>query len=271
MLSLLRRIKNKVRVLFINQEKLDNERENEFINNRGFTVVKDAIEFKYIAVEQNVIGIRKNTSDFLVFKQVFIDKEYDPVLSYFRNNQATPQFVIDAGANIGLTTIFIKNNFPDAKVVCIEPDKSNFSMLENNLANFIQNQSVFLENAGLMGRLNLNLGIGESFRGGGAWAKQTIISDQESDIKSTTIPELLDKYGELKIDLLKIDIEGAETFLLENETDLSFLERTKVIAIEIHDEYDCRAGIYALLRHHGFMLMDIAETTIAINKLHLND
>ena len=45
-----------------------------------------------------------------------------------------PRVVVDAGANIGLSTVFFANKFPQAKIVAIEPEPSNFAMLRDNVA-----------------------------------------------------------------------------------------------------------------------------------------
>lgn len=206
-----------------------------------------------------------DSSDLSVLKQVLIQKEYASVLSFFKTNDIPLQTVVDAGANIGLTSIFFKSVYPDVKIVCIEPDINNFEMLKSNLS-FFNKDTILLFKAGLMGKENVSLTIGTEFRGGMDWAKQTIVSTEESLLKSITIPQIMKQLEVDIIDLLKIDIEGAETFLLEPTTDTHFLENTKCIAIEIHDEYNCRTQIYDLLKSKGFLLLEDGETTIALNK-----
>jgi len=76
---------------------------------------------------QHPINLRKNTSDLPTFLQVFIDREY-------KINFDNPKVIFDCGANIGLFAIQIKNEFPDAQVICVEPDPENFNQLQKNLA-----------------------------------------------------------------------------------------------------------------------------------------
>ena len=77
------------------------------------------------------ISLRKNEkSDLEVFKQVFIEKQYMPY--QYKN----PKIIIDAGGNVGLFSVLMKNNFPDAKFITIEPDYDNFLMAEKNLKNY---------------------------------------------------------------------------------------------------------------------------------------
>ena len=258
MLSLLRKIKS---LFFANTDSLA-------FHHHGVTFGTVDSEMTHFAYKSHPLVYRNNvsSSDFNVIKQIFVNEEYKSVLSYFLNNSVEPKFIIDAGANIGFTSVYIKDVYKNAQIACIEPDENNFTLLTINLSPFIEDKSITLYKAGLLGKSGLNLSIGEDFRGGSDWAKQTVISNENSDLKSITIQDILKIQNYSFIDLLKIDIEGAETFLLEAETDLNFLEKTKVIAIEIHDEYNCREGIYDLLRKYEFILIEDNETTIAINK-----
>lgn len=88
---------------------------------------------------QYPILLRKHTSDFPTFLQVFVDREY-------KINFNNPKFVLDCGANIGLFAIHIKNEFPEAKIICVEPDPENFDALRKNLSQY---KDVFFENSGI--------------------------------------------------------------------------------------------------------------------------
>ncbi len=72
--------------------------------------------------------MRLNTSDFPTFDQVFIQQEYDFDIS------RAPKVIVDAGANIGLASIYFANKYPDAKIIAIEPEQSNFKLLEMNVS-----------------------------------------------------------------------------------------------------------------------------------------
>jgi FkbM family methyltransferase len=262
MLSLLRKIKS---IVFNNT----NSRTINHPDLKMGLVNGDITNFTY----KNLSLVYRNvetSSDLNVIKQIFIDEEYNTVLSYFLTNKIEPKFIIDAGANIGLTSVYIKAYFPNTRIACIEPDYNNFKLLNKNLSSFIDDKSIAIYKAGLMGRGGINLHIGEDFRGGSDWAKQTFISNEDSELKSITIQDIINDQKFPIIDLLKIDIEGGETFLLEDETDLSFLDKTKAIAIEIHDEYDCRIQIYSTLKKYNYFLLETGETTLAINKTYIN-
>jgi hypothetical protein len=75
---------------------------------------------------KETIFLRKDTSDVAIFEQVFLRGDYDLDFKFH------PQTVVDAGAHIGLFSILMKNRFPAAKIVCIEPDKNNYEALNKS-------------------------------------------------------------------------------------------------------------------------------------------
>ncbi len=67
--------------------------------------------------------------------------------------------------------------------------------------------------------------------------------------------------------LFKIDIEGGEKYLFEDEKQVrDFLSKTRFIAIEIHDEYDIRDKINGCLKDSGFEYFTTGDLTIGRNK-----
>jgi hypothetical protein len=71
------------------------------------------------------VFIRPGTTDQSVYQQIFESKDYD-----FELND--PKFIIDAGAHIGLSSIFFANKYPSSTIIAIEPEPSNFTMLCKN-------------------------------------------------------------------------------------------------------------------------------------------
>jgi FkbM family methyltransferase len=86
---------------------------------------------------------RPQTSDEAIFKQVFIDQQYNPqrlrrapeLVAFLERRRATGRrpLVIDAGANIGASALYFAYNLPDALIVAIEPDPDNFKLLSKNV------------------------------------------------------------------------------------------------------------------------------------------
>lgn len=72
--------------------------------------------------------LRFPSSDPDTFEQIFVSNEYDFLV------ETQPQIIVDAGANIGLASIYFANNYPEAKIIAIEPEQSNFELLKKNVA-----------------------------------------------------------------------------------------------------------------------------------------
>ena len=73
------------------------------------------------------------------------------------------------------------------------------------------------------------------------------------------------------IDVLKIDIEGSEKQLfMDTDAASEFLCKTKYIAIEIHDELDCREQINAVLTTNQFDYFLQDGLTIGVNRKLVN-
>ncbi|MGF1643403.1 MAG: FkbM family methyltransferase [Thiotrichales bacterium] len=62
-----------------------------------------------------------------MFSDVLLDREYDLPLS------PPAKFIVDAGANVGYTSLFMATRHPAAKIVSIEPEESNFLQLQQNV------------------------------------------------------------------------------------------------------------------------------------------
>ncbi len=169
------------------------------------------------------ITLRKNTSDKAVFDQIFLHDEYALEFSY------TPKTIIDAGANIGLFTILMKNKFPGATMIAIEPDAENMDLLKKNCKDYSDVNPVL---AGILSEdCNLKL-IDEEERG-----KSGIMvtrGNEADSIKGISIDSIMTTFNIEKIDILKIDIECSEKELFLKNYE-NWLPKTKMIVIELHD------------------------------------
>jgi len=170
------------------------------------------------------IYLRKNTTDIKLFYDIYIRKEYST------NYQPNPLTIIDLGANIGLASVYFKNLFPNAKIIAVEPEKSNFDMLVMNTQNY---GSIHCINKAVWNRAT-NLIIED--HGHGNWGFMVSESDisNEHSVQSISVDGLLDEFNIDQIDILKIDIEGSEKELFEKNYE-KWLPRTKMIIVELHD------------------------------------
>ena len=73
---------------------------------------------KKLAGIEHPIYIRIGTTDLFVLKQVFVEQHYDSPLP------KTPNTIVDAASNIGLSAVYFANRYPGVTVVAIEPEDS---------------------------------------------------------------------------------------------------------------------------------------------------
>ncbi|HEV2479880.1 MAG TPA: FkbM family methyltransferase [Puia sp.] len=208
--------------------------------------------------------IRRESSDMDVFQQIIFGGEYKAIIDIAREHNLQLSTILDAGSNIGLTTLYLKAFFPQSTVICIEPSRNTHAILEENIR--INDLSgVSTEMKGLWSK---NCFLKEKkFRDGKEWSFSLEESTEESPgaIQAVTISELMNKYGLQTIDFLKIDIEGGEkNIFLDAPGPADWLGRVRMIAIEIHDEVNCRNQIERLLESFQFKLQYSGELTIGI-------
>ncbi len=172
----------------------------------------------------NSISLRKGTSDVPTFYQVFLDEQYH-VLSKYKSAKV----VIDAGANIGLFALKIHSSIPDAVIICLEPDKSNFDLLTKNIIKYPKIKAI---NCGLWNK-DTKLRVYDKYDYGnwGFVVEEDLLS---GTISALTIDTIMNQNQLSEIDILKIDIETSEKQLFSSNYQ-EWLPKVKVILIEFHD------------------------------------
>jgi FkbM family methyltransferase len=196
-------------------------------------------------VDRRVV-VRLGTSDIACLEQVFVDEQY-------RNPFAEdPRVIVDAGANIGMATLYFAARFPAARIFAIEPEPSNFELLERNCRHL---ENVTLIQAALWPQPEGLMIADQSVE---KWAYR-VTNEAGRDpcaatVPSITIPKLLERFQIDDIDLLKLDIEGSEHDLFASRTE-EWLDRVRTIAIELHDRFrpGCAQSFYSALAGRKFI------------------
>jgi FkbM family methyltransferase len=204
--------------------------------------------------------IRGNSSDVDVFGQIFIQQEYGSLLG-----AKNVDLVIDAGANVGYSSVYFLTHFPNCHVIAIEPDPANFVALTQNLAPY--QSRVRLYNCGIWSK-PAQLAIETSlYRDGREWTRQVreCAAGEKGDITAITIGELLRQSGRERLSLLKMDIEGAEIVVFSHPEHQQWLPLTDAMAIELHDDTSFGKAtelFHAVVRDQDFQISHNGELTI---------
>lgn len=173
---------------------------------------------------------------------------------YYTELDADIPIIIDAGAHIGLTTLYFKQLYPEAKIIALEPQGDNFLLLERNVRENQLSDVILLQQAVApkAGFIKLNEPYGDDvWRSGtgiipSGW--RGIQKTREIKVPAIGILELIDQ----PIDLLKLDIEGMEYEIIRNAK--AKLRNVKHLIIEVHPRKDHRqAEIEKTLSELGFL------------------
>ena len=135
----------------------------------------------------------------------------------------SPNWMIDAGAYIGDTSVYFLSKYPGLKVLALEPNPDSIPCAKENLLPY--GERAQLLEKGLYGEeclLHLSgLETGAT------------ISSSGTPMECTTVDVVMKQYGIEEIDILKMDIEGAEVSVFESDTS-GWLCKVKLILIETH-------------------------------------
>lgn len=152
---------------------------------------------------------------------------------YFECDTATPR-IIDAGAHIGLATLYFKKLFPAAYVTAIEPHPHSFKLLEKNIwENSLTDVSII--RAALGDRRGERSFFADASKDkwfstagflSGAWTGSQTSSEQSVEIRP------LADFLQQPVDFLKMDIEGAEEAVLMMAG--AHIQQVKQMRIEFH-------------------------------------
>jgi FkbM family methyltransferase len=159
----------------------------------------------------------------------------------FRSNNTRP-YIVDCGANIGVSILYFNRLYPASEIIGFEPDYSIFNILKKNLA-FAIPGNITLINKGIWNREGKINFIDEGADGG------SIIEDHNTFNEEPNITEVevtsLKKYLDKKVDFLKIDIEGAESIVIEDCG--SLLKNVDRIFIEFHSQVNKIQRLHSIL------------------------
>jgi FkbM family methyltransferase len=208
--------------------------------------------------------LREIPSDLWTFTEVIEWQVYRPVFEHVRNART----VVDLGANIGLTSLCFAARWPGCRIIAVEPNAGTFSVLERNLSALVKRGRCQVVRAAIWSRetsLVEDSSVPRRHSNGFRVVEATGGDDAAADgYPGISMSALMERYGIGEIDLLKIDIEGAETELFSG--DMSWLTRTGAIAIEFHQTsagYTRQlSGFDELIKQYGMAIVAETEHTI---------
>jgi alpha-maltose-1-phosphate synthase len=181
-----------------------------------------------------VITYRLNRGDVRTIAETWMNRAYELPFIVER-----PRVILDLGANIGATSIWLARRYGCERVIAVEPVPANAALARRNLAA-----------NGVPGEVHeAVVGPGEGIAHFADSPESTLgrLADQGREVRVVTVPALIDAE---QIDLMKMDIEGAEAALLAGRP--PWLGQVRLIVAEIHPQFADADRVVRTLEEAGF-------------------
>jgi FkbM family methyltransferase len=184
--------------------------------------------------------LRIPSSDVPTFEQIIIKQGYN------FDVKRPPKTIVDAGANIGLASLYFSNKFPNSNIIAIEPEESNFELLKRNIAPYNNITPI----RGALWHENKRINLVDPNLGKWGFMTQAQDSDEERvgeilhEVQGMTVDTIMKEQGIEHIDILKIDIEGAEREVFRDPS--SWIRKVDTLIIELHESMKsgCNRSFY---------------------------
>jgi len=218
--------------------------ENRF-NKVGFSWWKMRVLKNLSAKKHHTVGFLDKKISF-VSRVEFLHSVDELFIEEIYRQQLRPNpLIIDCGANIGLSVIYMKKLAPDARIIAFEPDDLNFKLLKQNIGYFglddvdARKEAIWIENTTL------------KFASEGSLMSRIDAREKAAsiEVKATRLRELMTE----KIDFLKIDIEGAEYHVITDIADK--LPLVENLFLEYHGTFAQNGElreIFDIIHDNGF-------------------
>lgn len=183
------------------------------------------------------IVYRLNRGDIQSIREVWMDEVYrlpSPML---------PGVVIDLGANIGLTSLWLARRHAPARIIAVEPSPQNARLVRLNLSRNGIPATVVVAAAGPRD--------GTARFSASADSNQGHLGDEGQEVPVISMPTLLREHASGQpVALMKMDIEGGEQELLTSDTE--WLSRIPAMMAEFHPDRIDYPGLIGRLESAGF-------------------
>jgi FkbM family methyltransferase len=181
-----------------------------------------------------VSAVVGDVSELRVIREMFVLEEYK-LPDDFR-----PSTIVDLGSNVGISVLYFKARYPDARVIAVEAHPEAFARLARNTEHL---EGVDLVQAAVADRE----GTLPMYVGGESWAATVNPGggrDNVVEVPATTLDRVIGEHGLDSIDLLKMDIEGSEIAVLRSA---EAPRQARMMVFEFHQEHSDES-LWDLLR-----------------------
>ena len=195
------------------------------------------------------LTIRTESHDVYAFGQVFLARQYA------LPPRQQSRFIIDGGAHIGCAAIDFAVRYPGAQILAVEADRENYELLTINTRTFANIRCVHGAVWPVRARVRIANPHADS------WSFRC---EPGGDIQGFPIGDLADMLGAPAIDILKLDVEGAEREIFSAPDAHRWLARARCLLVELHDDHvpGCSRALMDLLSPGRWATRQQGETCI---------
>ena len=223
-----------------------------------------------VAINGRRYLMRPTSMDLYTAGEIFADGVYDQIFSLLTPHEEV-KAILDLGGNIGMATEYLLRTYQNAVVVTVEPDLKNMELLRLNLKEELEERRVvdvhgafWFEDALIQFHPASNpIKVNEGYVTAGEE-----VSEGSVQVQGSTINRLCSYFKDdpSAIDLIKVDIEGAEEYLFKG--DLSWISKTRCLAVEFHGDSRASSDFDIVMAQYGFKIFDEnPHTIIAVRQL----
>ncbi len=202
--------------------------------------------------------LRERGSDILTFTEVIQQEVYREAVTAVRDCQT----VIDLGANIGLASRYFADHFPNCKILAVEPNPGTYEVLLLNVERLVANRRCRTLRAAVWSSEKILTGgaLDDPNHFSAFAVHESADASGEDSIAGWPMSKIIADSGFERVDLLKVDIEGAEVALFTGN--VNWLQQVRTIAIEFHDNSREECRFDDLMREYGFRVVDSGSHTV---------
>lgn len=198
---------------------------------------------------KNPVSVWLRWQDFPMFLENFLYQNYHLPLKPDLSPALT---IVDLGGNCGMASLYFSQYYyPNARYVIVEPSADNLRILKKNIAQAGLRADIV---AGAVGPVNGEMALEENCIGYNVHLKDptdSALDSGDTKVPVYTLDHLIHHYQIDQIDLLKMDIEGAEKAIFQHQG--PWLTRAKCIILEIHGDFTAQ-NLRNAVELYGFIV-----------------
>lgn len=191
-----------------------------------------------------IYPFRMRKSDIFTLAEILHERQYELHVTL-----PPAPVIVDAGANIGVSALWLAAGHPGARMHAFEPEPDNFRLLSANLR-------------GLPGMVLNQAAVGDSetpvvLRLAAHGAEHSVVEGASGEgtvsVPSVRLDHYFERQGIDRVDLLKLDVEGHELRALQGLGDR--IDAVQAVIGECHERLVDAGAFYAFLESRGFRVL----------------